>query len=472
LRASTPRFRAADPVFHPPRPGFVARGLAARAATAMLAAMSPNPAAMVSSVSLIVRLLLAWAAAVVVAGFVWSGLFYRMEEPPGRFFGLLAMLLMVSALVAGITHLRRVWLIAGRLDSATLSSRQRRQIEIPLDTREAFALVDAAVRELPRVEQVESTADSLQVRAKVRRLDPYNGRPPSRWNLAARFAVKRNQVLATVTPGAGTSSLTLLLEPDASAWIDLFAVDEGSNYENAEALGRAVARRVAERRRDEQAAAAQAATDQELTVARLNLLHAQVEPHFLYNTLASAQVLARTDPPRADLMLGYLIQYLRRSLPSAEDALSTLGEELERTQAYLEILRIRMGARLQLQLQVPEQMKTLALPSMMLQTLVENAIKHGLEPKPGGGTIWILARAFDDHCTITVADDGLGLNSQSSGTGIGLKNLRERLRLTYAGAAAFAIVSNFPSGVAATITLPGPPPSPLPPPLPAGAPHG
>jgi signal transduction histidine kinase len=472
LRASTPRFRAADPVFHPRRPGFVARGLAARAATAMLAAMSPNPAAMVSSVSLIVRLLLAWAAAVVVAGFVWSGLFYRMEEPPGRFFGLLAMLLMVSALVAGITHLRRVWLIAGRLDSATLSSRQRRQIEIPLDTREAFALVDAAVRELPRVEQVESTADSLQVRAKVRRLDPYNGRPPSRWNLAARFAVKRNQVLATVTPGAGTSSLTLLLEPDASAWIDLFAVDEGSNYENAEALGRAVARRVAERRRDEQAAAAQAATDQELTVARLNLLHAQVEPHFLYNTLASAQVLARTDPPRADLMLGYLIQYLRRSLPSAEDALSTLGEELERTQAYLEILRIRMGARLQLQLQVPEQMKTLALPSMMLQTLVENAIKHGLEPKPGGGTIWILARAFDDHCTITVADDGLGFNSQSSGTGIGLKNLRERLRLTYAGAAAFAIVSNFPSGVAATITLPGPPPSPLPPPLPAGAPHG
>ena len=472
MRASTPRFRAVDPVFHPRRPGFVARGLAARAAAAMLAAMSPNPAAMVSSVSLIVRLLLAWAAAVVVAGFVWSGLFYRMEEPPGRFFGLLAMLLMVSALVAGITHLRRVWLIAGRLDSATLSSRQRRQIEIPLDTREAFALVDAAVRELPRVEQVESTADSLQVRAKVRRLDPYNGRPPSRWNLAARFAVKRNQVLATVTPGAGTSSLTLLLEPDASAWIDLFAVDEGSNYENAEALGRAVARRVAERRRDEQAAAAQAATDQELTVARLNLLHAQVEPHFLYNTLASAQVLARTDPPRADLMLGYLIQYLRRSLPSAEDALSTLGEELERTQAYLEILRIRMGARLQLQLQVPEQMKTLALPSMMLQTLVENAIKHGLEPKPGGGTIWILARAFDDHCTITVADDGLGFNSQSSGTGIGLKNLRERLRLTYAGAAAFAIVSNFPSGVAATITLPGPPPSPLPPPLPAGAPHG
>ncbi|MDQ1094835.1 signal transduction histidine kinase [Xanthomonas sacchari] len=428
---------------------------------------------MLASLFFLVRLLCAWAAAVVVSAFVWAGLFYGMESGPGWFFGLLAMLLMLSALIAGITHLRKVWLIAGRLDWGTLASRQRRQIEIPLDTREAFALLDAAVRELPRVEEVESTLDSLQVRAKVRRIDPYNGRPPSRWNLAARFAVKRNQVLATVTPGTGTSSLTLLLEPDASAWIDLFAVDEGSNYENAEALGRALARRVAELRRDEQAAAAQAATEQELTVARLNLLHAQVEPHFLYNTLASAQVLARTDPPRADLMLGYLIQYLRRSLPSAEDAMSSLGDELERTQAYLEILRIRMGARLQLQVQVPETMKTLPLPSMMLQTLVENAIKHGLEPKPGGGTIWILARAVDDHVTLTVADDGLGFNSQSSGTGIGLKNLRERLRLTYAGAASFAIVSNFPSGVAATITLPlpaGMPPSPSPPPLPAAVP--
>ncbi|MCW0411423.1 histidine kinase [Xanthomonas sacchari] len=423
---------------------------------------------MLASLFFLVRLLCAWAVAVVVAAFVWAGLFYGMNSGPGWLFGLLAMLLMLSALIAGITHLRKVWLIAGRLDWGTLASRQRRQIEIPLDTHEAFALLDAAVRELPRVEEVESTLDSLQVRAKVRRIDPYNGRPPSRSNLAARFAVKRNQVLATVTPGTGTSSLTLLLEPDASAWIDLFAVDEGSNYENAEALGRALARRVAELRRDEQAAATQAATEQELTVARLNLLHAQVEPHFLYNTLASAQVLARTDPPRADLMLGYLIQYLRRSLPSTEDAMSSLGDELERTQAYLEILRIRMGARLQLQVQVPETMKTLPLPSMMLQTLVENAIKHGLEPKPGGGTIWILARAVDDHVTLTVADDGLGFNTQSSGTGIGLKNLRERLRLTYAGAASFAIVSNFPSGVAATITLPWPAGTPPPPPpLPA-----
>jgi len=408
------------------------------------------------SLILILRILVAWAVALVLAGFVWSGLFYGMERPPGWFFGLLAMGAMVAALLGALTHLRRVRLIAGRLDGATLTSRQQRRIEVPLDADEAFALVAAAVRELPRSEEVEEGRDSLQVRARVRRADPYGGRRPSRWNLLARLAVERNQVLATVQPGDGTSGVTLLCEPDAPHWVDLFAPDEGSNYENAEALLRAISRRVAERRRDERDAARRDATDNALTVARLNLLQAQVEPHFLYNTLANAQVLARTDPPRAEEMLGHLIQYLRRSLPREHDGPSTLGEELERTRAYLEILKIRMGARLSLQIDVPDALKAVPLPSMMLQTLVENAIKHGLEPKPGGGTIWILARRMDDQVTVTVADDGQGFGGSSSGTGIGLKNLRERLRLTYGGQAGFSLVSNFPSGAAATLTLPLP----------------
>ena len=104
-----------------------------------------------------------------------------------------------------------------------------------------------------------------------------------------------------------------------------------------------------ERRRGEQASAAQTATEKELTEAKLHLLHAQVEPHFLYNTLASAQLLTRSDPARAEAMLGHLIQYLRRSLPSAEDEMSSVGAELERALAYLEILKIRMGDRLAVQ---------------------------------------------------------------------------------------------------------------------------
>lgn len=411
---------------------------------------------MFASISLLIRHLLAWAAALVVAGMVWSGIFSGMSDGPGWVFGLLAMFLMLSALGSAITHLRRVWLVAGRLDASTLSGRQRRQIELPMDAGPAFALVETAIGELPRVEDIESAAGSLQIHAYVRRVDPWNGRPPSRWNLPARLAIKRNSVLATVTPGQGTSTVTLLFEPDAGWWADLLALDEGSNFETAEAVTRALSRGVAEQRRGEQAAAEQTQVEKELSVARLNLLHAQVEPHFLYNTLANAQVLVRTDPGRAEQMLGHLIQYLRSSLPSADESVSTLGVELERTRAYLEILRIRMGARLRVDVQVPEALQAVRLPSMALQTLVENAIKHGLEPKPGGGTIWIIARAFDDHVTVTVADDGLGFGQGTRGTGIGLKNLRERMRLACGGQASLAIVANFPDGVAATLSLPHP----------------
>lgn len=411
-------------------------------------------AAVFASLSLLFRHLLAWAAALFVAGMVWSGIFSGMNDGPGWIFGLLAMFLIISALGSAITHIRRVWLVAGRLDATTLSGRQRRQIELPMDAGHAFSVVEAAISELPRVEDVESSAGSLQVRAYVRRVDLWNGRQPSRWNLPARLAIKRNSVLATVTPGQGTSTVTLLFEPDAGWWADLLALDEGSNFENAEAVTRAISRRVADQRRDEQAAAEQTQVEKELSVARLNLLHAQVEPHFLYNTLANAQVLTRTDPARAEQMLGHLIQYLRSSLPQVDESVSTLGVELDRTRAYLEILRIRMGARLAVEVQVPNELHGVHLPAMALQTLVENAIKHGLEPKPGGGTIWILARGFDDHVTVTVADDGLGFGQGTSGTGIGLKNLRERLRLTCGEQAGVAIVANFPSGVAATMTLP------------------
>ncbi|MBW3550284.1 MAG: histidine kinase, partial [Proteobacteria bacterium] len=256
------------------------------------------------------------------------------------------------------------------------------------------------------------------------------------------------------SPGHDSGSVTLICEPESPAWSDWFLVDDGTNFENAEAITRAISRRVAERRRNEKAEAAQTVTEKELTVAKLSLLHAQVEPHFLYNTLASAQLLTRSDPPRADQMLGYLIQYLRHSLPRTDDELSTLGAELERALAYLEILKIRMGPRLTVQVDVPESLRATALPPMMLQTLVENAIKHGLEPRTGGGTVWIRARRSEGVVAVTVADDGDGFNAKTSGTGIGLKNVRERLRLVFGGEAALAVVANFPAGVAATITVP------------------
>ncbi|HEY4582588.1 MAG TPA: histidine kinase [Lysobacter sp.] len=407
---------------------------------------------MIRSLLFVVRIAAAWFVALAVLTGLYSGipLLGRWEFP------IVAIDMTIAAfVVAGtLSHLRRVRLVAGHVDRGTLGNRHRRQIEIPFEAGEAFDLLDAAIRELPGIDRVDSARDSLQIRARVHRPVTYGTSPLGRWNPLSGFGTQHNQILATVTPTQDTGSVTLICEPQVGAWSDWFFVDDGTNLENAEALARAITRRVAARRRGEQAAATQTATEKELTVARLNLLHAQVEPHFLYNTLASAQLLTRSDPPRAEEMLGHLVQYLRHSLPRTEDELSTLGAELERALAYLEIMKVRMGSRLDVQVDVPESLRAVELPPMMLQTLVENAIKHGLEPRTGGGTIWIRARRSDDQVAVTVADDGEGLNTKTSGTGIGLKNVRERLRLVYDGAASLAVVANFPAGVAATLSVP------------------
>lgn len=400
----------------------------------------------------LLRIALAWGAVLLAVGLMYSEIpiIGGFELPVV----LLVMVTMPLVIAGAISHAQRVRLIAGRVDGESLGNRHRRQVEIPFEAGEAFDLLDAAIRELPRIQQVESARDSLQVRAKIGRPDTYGGRPMGRWNPLSWFGPHRDQILATVMPVGDSGSVTLICEPESAAWSDWYLVDDATNLENAEAIARAISRRVAEKRRGEKVAATQTATEKELTVAKLNLLHAQVEPHFLYNTLASAQLLARSDPPRAEEMLGHLIQYLRHSLPRTEDESSTLGAELERALAYLEIMKVRMGSRLAVQVDVPEPLRATPLPPMMLQTLVENAIKHGLEPRTGGGTVWIRARHADGQVAVTVADDGAGFGTQNAGTGIGLKNVRERLRLVHNGEASLAVVANFPAGVAATITVP------------------
>jgi hypothetical protein len=404
---------------------------------------------MFSSVFHILRLAGAWFFSIMLLGAIGSAAIG--VEPDGVLIVMFGAL-MVMVVVTAFSHVRRVRLIAGKVYGAALSNRQRRQVEMPFEAGEAFDLLDAAVRELPGVEEVASARDSLQLRAKLRRIEPY-GAPRRGFGFARWFGI-RNQILATVLPGDGIATLTLICEPEAGAWSDFYRVDDGTNLENAEALTRALTRRMAERRRGERDAATQTATEKELTVARLNLLHAQVEPHFLYNTLASAQHLTRTNPVLADEMLGNLITYLRRSLPRTDDAPSTLGHELERVRAYLDILRLRMGPRLSLQIDVPQSLYEVPFPTMMLQTLAENAIKHGLEPRTTGGIVWILASESENKLSVTVADDGMGFSEHSEGTGIGLRNVRERLLLAYGDAAHFSIVANFPSGVAATIVVP------------------
>ena len=406
---------------------------------------------MIKSLKFLARILVAWFAAWCVLLVVWSTIGWNRGDLPW-IFTLLWFVGLLVALGRGITHIYRVRTIAGRVDAETLSNRQRRRVEVPYAADEAFDLVDSVIRELPNVQDFAGGRGSLQVRALVRVLP---GEAPRRRGMPKHDPFDRNtRVSATITPADGSSSVMFACEPDSSAWVDWFNPDTGASLEHVETLVRALTQKLAERRNRERADVRQTTMEKELTAAQLGLLQAQVEPHFLYNTLASAQELVRTDPARADRMLGHLIAYLRRSLPRTDGSLSTVGLELERSTSWLEIMKMRMGDRLTVHTDVAADIAETPMPSMMLQTLVENAIKHGLEPKPGGGGIWIRAGQERGELSLTVADDGMGFRSEGAGTGIGLKNLRERLRLTYGAAASFVIGNNFPSGVAATIVLP------------------
>jgi len=187
--------------------------------------------------------------------------------------------------------------------------------------------------------------------------------------------------------------------------------------------------------------------------AQLQTLQAQVEPHFLFNTLAAVEHLTETDPPRATVMLQHLIAFLRGSLPDMREQNTSLGREVDLCRSYLAIMQIRMEDRLTVSIDVPDSLRGLSFPPMMLQSLVENSIKHGLEPKPEGGAIALSARIQDGRLRVTVADTGLGV-AENVPQGIGLGNIRDRLKRLYGNAAALILAPNAPTGAHITIEIP------------------
>lgn len=198
----------------------------------------------------------------------------------------------------------------------------------------------------------------------------------------------------------------------------------------------------------------------QVTEARLQTLQAQVEPHFLYNTLANVQALTEVDPPAANQMVGHLIAYLRAALPKMRESTSTVGQELDRVRAYLNILHMRMGPRLAFDITAPDDVLACAFAPMMLPSLVENAVKHGLEPLRDGGRIDVVVERLQtpngEYLRIQVKDTGKGLleTQPQTGGGIGLTNLRERLGAIYGGRGRFSIIANEPRGVVATLEVP------------------
>jgi hypothetical protein len=201
------------------------------------------------------------------------------------------------------------------------------------------------------------------------------------------------------------------------------------------------------------------ALKRQVVEARMAAMQAQVEPHFLFNTLASIDHLIETDPSRASKMQKNLIALLRASMPTMREANAQgtrdLGRELAVIRPYLEILKVRMEERLRTEVRVPDGLMSADFPPMMLQSLVENAIKHGLEPKAEGGALTVSAQIVHGKLAVTVADTGLGFGkAATAGTGIGLDNIRERLQLLYGHKASLTVAENPGGGTAVTITVP------------------
>src|ERR1700730_2551243 len=169
--------------------------------------------------------------------------------------------------------------------------------------------------------------------------------------------------------------------------------------------------------------------------ARFRLLQAQVEPHFLFNTLANVQALVEAGTPQASKVLQSLIDYLRGAVPRLHEPATMLDQELHLVRAYLEVMHMRMPDRLQFELQVDETVRGLQCPPMTLLTLVENAVRHGIDPSEVGGRIDIEVRLRSGRCCLRVTDTGVGLQPMGRGLGTGLASLRERLQLAFGGEA-------------------------------------
>ena len=197
-----------------------------------------------------------------------------------------------------------------------------------------------------------------------------------------------------------------------------------------------------------------ATLERRLTEAQMAALQAQVEPHFLFNTLALIGRLIETDPPEAAKVHAHLIAYLRSALPQMRSSGgATLGKQLDLSKAYLAIMQARMKERLAVRFEVPDFLGSAPFPPMMLQTLIENAIKHGLEPKIDGGTILVRARVEGATLMVDVCDDGVGIDLHAD-EGVGLANIRERLQLLYGAQAELVIEAPPGGGACASVRIP------------------
>jgi sensor histidine kinase YesM len=195
--------------------------------------------------------------------------------------------------------------------------------------------------------------------------------------------------------------------------------------------------------------------EKQLVQAQMRMLQAQIEPHFLFNTLANIQSLIARSPDKANLMMDDFIAYLRQTLSASRAQMGTVKQEFDLLRQYLDLIKIRMADRLEYDLKIDTNLEVTPLAPMLLQPLVENAIKHGLEPKVEGGRVAVAASRDGERMILTVTDNGLGFSdhADSKGTGVGLANLRERLAVLYDNRATLTIADANP-GTRITLSVP------------------
>ena len=194
--------------------------------------------------------------------------------------------------------------------------------------------------------------------------------------------------------------------------------------------------------------------ERKATDARMRLLQAQVQPHFLFNTLANVRELVDSGSPQASPVLNSLIAYLRAAVPRLQEPETTVGHEIELVRAYLELMHMRMPDRLQFVIQADDAIQNLRCPPMTLLTLVENAVRHGIDPSEEGGRIEVVVRVQNGRVRAQVIDTGVGMRNTGSGLGTGLSTLRERLQLTFGSDAHMRLLAVEPHGVSAEVYFP------------------
>jgi signal transduction histidine kinase len=193
--------------------------------------------------------------------------------------------------------------------------------------------------------------------------------------------------------------------------------------------------------------------ERQLLEARLAALQGQIEPHFLYNTLANARALVRQDASAAEQLIQHLIHFLRSAMPDLRAQSMPLGQELERARAYLDIIKMRLGERLRFDIAASDEARACQIPPLSVMTLIENAIQHGIEPKVEGGCLQVTAVCTAQRLQVSVEDDGAGFQAELGG-GVGLVNLQERLAALYGDAAELRLEPGARGGVRAVIELP------------------